>query len=87
MSKKNIEIDWRNIALDDNYERSLNIIEPLSFSALLLEIRCNIKEINGVTIREQFAADLQQRVDEAWEVFDANALNIERTAQSERGQS
>jgi len=84
MSRKSIEIDWRNIALDDNYERSLNIIEPLSFSTLLLEIRCNIKEINCATIRELFAADLQQRVDEAWEVFNANALNIEQTAQKER---
>lgn len=53
MKKNNLEIDWRDIALDDNFERSLNIIEPLSFSTLLLEIKCNIKEINCVTIREQ----------------------------------
>lgn len=84
MKKNNLEIDWRNIALDDNFERSLNIIEPLSFSTLLLEIKCNIKEINCVTIREQFAADLQQRADEAWEVFDANLINIEQTAKRER---
>ena len=84
MGKNNIEINWSDIALDDNYERSLNIIEPLSFSTLLLEIRCNIKDINCVTIREQFAADLQQRANEAWEVFDANLINIEQTAKRER---
>ena len=84
MKKNNLEIDWRDIALDDNFERSLNIIEPLSFSTLLLEIKCNIKEINCVTIREQFAADLQKRAKEAWEVFDANLINIEQTAKRER---
>lgn len=84
MSKKNLQIDWMDIDLDDNRERSLNIIEPLSFDALLLEIRCNIKDINSVTIREQFAADLQQRANEAWEVFDENLINIEQTAKKER---
>jgi len=84
MSKTNLAIDWHNIDLNSVYERDLHLVEPLTFTALLLEINCNIPNINAVTIREQFAQDLQSRVDEAWEVFDANMVNIEQQARKER---
>ena len=79
-----MQTDWENIDLGRAYERSLNIVDPLSFDTLLLEIHCNLPEINAVTIREQFAIDLQSRIDQAWEVFDCNAASIEENAKARR---
>jgi len=69
-------MDWKNINLSDRYEREQNIIDPLDFDTLLLEISCNIRDINKYTIREQFEIDLKARVESAKEVFENNLNNI-----------
>ncbi len=77
-------MNWNNINLTDGYERDQNIIDPLSFDALLLEIGCNLREINAQTVKEQFETDLQSRIQSAREVFGLNLKNIVEQAQKER---
>ena len=77
-------IDWENIDLDSPFESSRNLIENLTFDTLLLEINCNLREINAESVRVQFEADLQSRVAEAREIFAANIANIVQHARKER---
>ena len=77
-------INWNNIDLKSSYERDLNLIDALSFDTLLLEIACNIRDINPQTVSEQFETDLQSRIDEAREVFALNLANIVKQANRER---
>jgi hypothetical protein len=77
-------IDWTNIDLNSEYERSLNIIDPLSFADLLVEVHCNIKYINEETIRQQFETDLQNRTHCAREVFEHNLKNLVKCAEDYR---
>jgi hypothetical protein len=72
--------DWYNIDLNRMCERDLNIIDPLTFEILLLEIECNIKDIDKETIRKQFNEDLNSRVKKDKEVFEANLNNIVKKA-------
>ena len=73
-------MDWTNINLNSSYERAQNIIDPLSFDTLLLEVGCNIKDITKEAIAKQFEDDLQSRITSAREVFAANLGNIRREA-------
>lgn len=77
-------IDWGNIDLDSPYQRSLNLIDGLSFNTLLLEINCNLREINEETVRQQFEEDLNSRIEEAKSIFEANLHNLVNYAQSVR---
>lgn len=77
-------IDWNNIDLESGYERSRNLIENLTFDALMTEISCNLPEINADTVTAQFETDLRSRVDEAREIFRANLENIVAQARKER---
>lgn len=79
-------IDWNNIDLNDSFEADKNLIENLTFSALVLEINCNLPVINAATVRKQFQEDLSSRIQEAREIFEANLENIVRHAQAERNQ-
>lgn len=72
-------MNWKNIDLNSS-EREANIIDPLTFDTLLLEISCNLPEINETTIRKQFNEDLQSRIDSAREVFNNNLKNILKDA-------
>ena len=69
-------MNWSNIDLKSNYERDLSIIDSLTFDTLLLEISCNIRDINRETIKAQFEIDLKARIDSAREVFNSNLNNI-----------
>ena len=73
-------MDWKNIDLKDGYERAQNIIDPLNFDTLLLEISCNIREINMKTIEAQFLTDLDDKIRSAKEVFYNNQKNILKEA-------
>ena len=75
--------DWTNIDLNSS-ERSLDIIDNLSFEDLLMEINCNIKDINENAVREQFETDLRNRIHCAREVFEHNLKNIVECAQGQR---
>lgn len=69
-------MDWNNVNLKSMYERSQNIIDPLDFDTLLLEIECNKKEINRFTIMEQFEEDLKSRNLSAREIMASNMDNL-----------
>jgi len=83
MSKTTYEIDWTNINLNSS-ERSLDILDNLSFDDFLLEIDCNIKDINEKTVREEFEVELQNRIRSAKKVFEYNLRNIVKFAQNYR---
>lgn len=73
-------MNWKNIDLNSPSERQLNIIDPLTFDILLLEISCNLPEINEATIKAQFEEDLKSRIQSAREVFNDNLKNILKDA-------
>ena len=78
-------MNWNNLDLtEDSHERDSALIDGLTFDTLLLEINCNIKDINPDTIRKQFIEDLTSRVDEARNIFEANIQNITKQAKKER---
>ena len=83
MNKTTYGTDWTNIDLNSS-ERSLDIIDNLSFEDLLMEINCNIKDINEQTVREQFEKDLHYRINCARGVFEHNLRNIVQCAQSQK---
>lgn len=69
-------MNWKNIDLNSPYESSQNILDGYDFDTLLLEISCNIKDINEATIKEQFELSLKQKVESAREIFKDNQANI-----------
>jgi hypothetical protein len=69
-------MDWKNVDLKSNYERSQNILDPLNFDTLLLEISCNLRDINKETIKKQFLTTLESKINSAKEVFKNNLDNI-----------
>lgn len=77
-------MNWENINLNDSYERDQNMIDPLSFDTLLLEISCNISEVTKENITAQFEEDLKQRIESAREIFNNNINNIFNQALKER---
>ena len=78
-------MNWDNLDLtEDSHERDANLIDGLTFDTLLLEINCNIKEINPEAVMNQFYDDLNSRVEEAKSVFVDNLTNIVKQAKKER---
>lgn len=80
-------IDWHSIDLKSPWETSRNLIENLTFDTLLLEIDCNLPQINAETVTAQFETDLQSRISEARDIFRSNLKNIVRHARKERENS
>lgn len=77
-------MDWKNVNLENGYERDKNILDPYTFNTILLEIHCNIKDINSKTIIEQFEASLKSNIDSAREVFNNNLENVLKKAIKDR---
>ena len=77
-------MNWKNVDLNSAYERDQNILDGYSFDTLLLEISCNLREVNERTIREQFEISLRAKIDSAREVFENNLKNIVKMAIKER---
>lgn len=77
-------MNWNNINLNSAYEREQNILDSLTTETLLLEIACNVKDINEASVTAQFEADLKMAVDSAKEVFKNNLKNITAYAIKER---
>jgi hypothetical protein len=77
-------MDWRNVDLEDGYERDQNILDAYSFDTLLLEVSCNIRDINTETVRAQFETSLKSKIDSAREVFENNFKNIVNQSLKER---
>ena len=80
----NYYTDYSNIDLNSDYQQDLNIINPLSFADLLLEINCNIPKINEQTVRRQFEEDLRHTIASAREVFEVNLSTIVKYANNYR---
>lgn len=82
-------MNWNNINLNNVSERYANLIDGLTFDTLMLEIACNIpaENLNAQTITAQFEEDLQNRVREAREIFQANLNNIVTQSIKERKQN
>jgi hypothetical protein len=80
-------MNWENVNLKDGYERDQNILDPYSFDTLLLEIRCNLKEINPQTVTNHFETALRNKMRLAREVFYDNAKNIIEQANKERNEN
>lgn len=84
LTAKKHEINWGNIELETGLGRALNILDPYSFHTLLLEIHCNLPEINSETVKAQFREQIHAKTEEAWEIFYSNLDNIVKYAQKER---
>ena len=78
-------MNWNNINLNDGYEREQNIIDPYTSACLLLEISCNLPDINKETVRKQFNESLERSIESAREIFEANINNYVKQARKERG--
>ena len=77
-------MNWENVNLKSSYERAQNIIDPLSFDTLLLEISCNVKNIDKETVMKQFEDNLKSKIQSAREVMLNNLDNIIKEAQEYR---
>lgn len=73
-------MDWNNVDLNSDYERNKDFLTGYSFDTLLLEISCNLKDINADTVRKHCFAELNNRIREAKEIFEANLNNILKEA-------
>jgi hypothetical protein len=73
-------MNWKNVDLKSPYESSQNIIDSYDFDTLLLEISCNIKEINKETINKHFKQVLKLKIESAKTVFNDNLDNILKEA-------
>ena len=77
-------MNWNNVDLTDGYERSQNILDGYDFDTLLLEISCNIKDVNKESITKQFYVSLNSKIQCAKDVFNANLDNILQEALREK---
>ena len=73
-------INWDNINLKDGYERNLNMLDPYDFDTLLLEVNCNLREINRETVAAQFNEVLESKIATARSIFKSNLDNIIKNA-------
>jgi len=73
-------MNWHNVNLSDNWEQDQNILDPYSFSTLLLEISCNLPQINEATVTAQFEQNLKMKIETAKEIFESNLKNIVKHA-------
>ena len=77
-------MDWNNIDLNNEYEASRNLLENYTFETLLLEIKCNVKEISPETVKKQALESINAKHKEALEILDSNLQNITTKAIKER---
>lgn len=57
-------------------DRDKNILDPYSFDILLLEISCNLREINKAEIKKHFLAELERKAQDAKEYFNEHQDEI-----------
>lgn len=79
-------MNWENVNLKSDYERSQIIIDSLDFDTLLLEVQCNCREITKEAIIKQFETDLKARIVSARQVLNDNLENILNEALEYRNQ-
>jgi hypothetical protein len=84
MFTNTLETDWTNIDLSSPCESQKNILEPYTFDILLLEIECNLPNINEATVKSHALAVLKAKYQEAVEILNNNLTNITTFAQQYR---
>ena len=77
-------MDWKNVNLESSYERAQNILDPYNFETLLLEINCNIRDINSETVRAEAMAQIRAKFEQAVHILDENLNSITQKAIEER---
>ena len=79
-NKNEYTINWNNINLKSPYQSNLNILDDYNFDTLLLEISCNVKDINEATVKAQAMESIKAKYNEAIEILNANLKNITNEA-------
>lgn len=79
-------MDYKNINLEDSYEREKPVLDSYSIDELLLEISCNFRKeaITPENVRRHIKEVLDLRYWEALEIFEDNLQNICKQAIKER---
>lgn len=79
-------MDYKNINLEDSYEREKDILDSYNMDTLLLEISCNFRkeDITPENVRRHIKEVLDLRYREALEIFEDNIENICQHAIKER---
>lgn len=77
-------MNWNNIDLNSEYERSQPILDSYDCETLLLEVHANCREINHKTVKEQAMKELKLKYDVAVSILEANLDNLVKEAQKER---
>jgi len=79
-------MDWKNIDLENGYEKSQNLMENYTFEQLLLEVYCNLREENLTEkeIKKHALSVFNAKLREAKEILNDNLVNITNHAKNER---
>jgi hypothetical protein len=77
---KTVLTDWSNIDLSSPCESSLNMLDAYSFDTLLLEVECNLREINKATVKAQAMESINAKYNEALSILNDNLANITKEA-------
>lgn len=73
-------MNFFNIDLNSPYETNQPILDSYNIETLLLEVSCNLRDINEKTVREQAIVSLKSKYDTAIEILEANIINITNKA-------
>jgi len=71
-------MDWKNVDLNSNYEKSKNLLENYTFEQLILEVICNIRntDINEETVKKHALEVFNAKLEEAKDILKCNLTNI-----------
>ena len=73
-------MNWNNIDLASNYERSQNFLDGYDFETLILELTCNYKaELMCPGLVRQHAAEaIAAKARDAIDIIEKNSINISK---------
>ena len=71
-------MNWKNVDLNSNYEKSKNLLENYTFEQLILEAICNIKntEVTEEAIKKHALEVINAKLEEAKGILNDNLSNI-----------
>jgi hypothetical protein len=73
-------MNWNKIDLSSPYECSRPILDEYTSDTILLEVECNLKEINRDTVRKQALESIKCKYNTALEILEANLDNYVKEA-------
>ena len=77
-------MNWNKIDLNSPFESSQPILDAYDCNTLLLEVECNVRDINTDTVRKQAMVSIKAKYNTAIEILEANLENLTAHAQKER---